>query len=153
MLFFIQHEPKISIDQLRARKGSSYLYLLIKAILNLVFTPAIDVNVMANNIPETHRFDKTFLKDMPEKLCLMASTQSAVSVVNRAFRVRGGFTVVELKGITDAFSKQLKKCTRDDFELVRFYFFFFCCYFSPTETIFSGSRQESRGGARQDQTH
>jgi hypothetical protein len=132
VLFFIQHEPKIAIDRLRAGNGDTYLYLLLKAILNLVFTPAIDVNAMANDIPETHRFDKTFLKDMPEKLCLMASTQAAVSVVNRGFRIRGGlgFTVVELKGITDAFSKPLKKCTMGDFESVRFYFFFLLLFFT-----------------------
>lgn len=125
MLFFIQHEPKIAIDRLRAGNGDAYLWLLSKAILNLVFTPAIDVNAMANDIPETHRFDKTFLKNMPEKLCLMASTQSAVSMVKKALGIRCGFTVVEIKGITDAFSKPLKKCVRDDFEQVLFHFLFF----------------------------
>ena len=131
VIHFIQEESVESIDRLRAGNGNAYLWLLSKAILNLVFTPAIDVNAMANDIPETHRFDKRFIKDMPEKLCLMASTQAAVSVVNRGFHVCGGlgFTVEELKGIIDAFSKPLKKCTRDDFEPVRFYFFFCCCYF------------------------
>jgi hypothetical protein len=116
VLYFIREKSDDEIRQLRAANGNSYLMLLFDAILRLVFTPVLNVNAMV--IPETYRWDEEELRGMPKMFCVNASIETAVRAMMRTFAGRGGFTVVEINNFTDAFSKPLKKCVRDNFEPV-----------------------------------
>ena len=126
MLHFIREKSDDEIRQLRAANGNSYQMLLFDAILRLVFTPILDLNTVV--IPETYRWDEEELRRMPKKFCVIASIETSVRAAKKALVDRGGFTVVEIKGFTDAFSEPLKKCVRDNFEPVCFFFFFVICH-------------------------